>query len=210
MYSNQAYVRLDHSAPILRCAPIVRMLIHYLQRGIHLKGYFIYFRSQQFRNMRVYLLVLLWCIGIYIGSQLAVNLSFSMTDSLHAAMAQETSPLFLLLAVGLPVAACLISLRLQMYLFLYPVLFLVSICRGICGMLCVVCFGSGSWLIRPMLLFSSSAASVLMWWLLLRHSRGVTRTFRRDTYITVVILAVIVLLDSVLIAPYLSNLTNYF
>ena len=210
MYSNQAYVTLGRTAPILRCTPIVRMLIHYLQRGIHLNGYFIYFRSQQFRNMRVYMLMLLWCIGFYIGAQLAVNLPFSMTDSLHAAMAQDASPLFLLLVVGLPVAACLVLVRLQMYLFLYPVMFLVSICRGVSGMLCVTCFGSASWLIRPMFLFSCSAASVLMWWLMLRHSRGVSSTFRRDTYITAVILAAVVLLDSVLSAPYLSTLTNYF
>lgn len=210
MYSNQAYVTLGRTAPILRFTPIVRMLIHYPQRGIHLNGYFIYSRSQQFRNTRVYLLIILWCIGIYIGSQLAINLSFSMTESLYTAMTQDVSPLFLLLVAGLPVAACLISVRLQMYFFLYPVMFLVSICRGICGMLCIICFGSASWLIRPMFLFSCSAASVLMWWLLLRHSGGVTRISRIDIYITAVILTAIVLLDSVLIAPYLSSLTNYF
>ena len=160
--------------------------------------------------MRVYLLMLLWCFGICLGAHLAVNLPFSMQDSLHLAMEQEISALLLLTVIGLPLAVCLVSVKLQMYLLQYLVLFFISLCRGISGMLCFICFGSGSWLIRSLLLFSISTASVLMWWLLLRHSRGVRSSFRRDTYITVAILCAIVLLDSILIAPYLSSLTIYF
>lgn len=160
--------------------------------------------------MRVFLLMLLWCVGIYLGAQLAVSLPFSMLDSLHLAMKQGISPLLLLTVIGLPVAVCLVAVKLQTYLFLYPVLFFVSLCRGVSGMLCVICFGRGSWLIRPMFLFSCSTTSVLMWWLLLRHSRGVRSTFRKDTYVAVAILGAVVLLDSMLIAPYLSSLTNYF
>jgi len=159
---------------------------------------------------RVCLTTILWFAGLSFGICFAAFSPYD-TSQILSVLASEGSSVFLVLLVAaFPVAVCAVSLWCSAFSLCYPLFFMEALCRGFCGILVFQAMGSGAWLIRALLLFSSGVASVIMWWLFLRHADKPTAGFSKDVCISSAVTGVAAIVDIIWVSPFLSVFTKYF
>lgn len=118
-----------------------------------------------FSNHRRWLfsLPVVWILGMLLGIAVASNCNTYVVVNVAVMLRPNLCLLFLLNAS--PVAVLITLFAVRRYGLICVVLFFHGLLRGFCEMCTVLVFGSSSWLVRCLLLFSSSFVSVLMWWL---------------------------------------------
>ncbi len=161
-------------------------------------------------NIRIYLLMLLWGVGLFTGVLLALSSADACAVMLKSALLNQPSLLCLVPTVAFPVAIVVLSVYSGRFFLCYPLILLEAFCRGFCGMLVYCVFGSGAWLLRFLFLFSAGCGSVLMWWLLFRHCIYKWLDLAKDVRLAVVLALVFILVDILVISPFLIGLSMYF
>ena len=175
---------------------------------MHSKCLFKHFSS--FPKLHIHLLAVLWGAGLLVGILLSTTCSGESIAVLHGALATSASPLLLFFTIALPVAVTILSLTTPLFVLSYPAAFLTAVCHGFCGILIYLAQGNCSWLLRPMILFTSSCTSVLMWWLLIRNCKGRRAHFGADIRLAGILFCCIFVVDLFVISPLLTDLTKYF
>lgn len=152
--------------------------------------------------------VAFWLIGICFGIGLSFwnppvissGLRFCLlTPRSFSGFLASIAPLFLLV----------IFLWCDQFLLLCPLMFVSAISWGYTAFLVFSVFGSGSWLVRLLLLFSGSFVSALYWWILLRHGPFRRPSFATDVAVAAVFLFVVFALEQSLISPCLHQIIKY-
>lgn len=115
---------------------------------------------------RVYLTVLAWSLGCFIGSALATQ--SGLFSLMRSAMFCKLSLLGFLLTISTPFLFSYILCRYFGYLFVLPVVFLKS-CSFSFFYFCIsLAFGNAGWLVKWLLLFSDSLCVCLFLWFCFR------------------------------------------
>ncbi len=156
------------------------------------------------QNRRLFFLTVIWLLGILLGIAAAI---FSEGAYCAASLAVKVRPKlgFLYLFNGVPVAVLMALLVLQFDKLLFAVMLLFGLFRGFCGMFTVLAFGSGGWLVRGLLLFSSGAVAVLMWWLIFSPVGRKSSILTTACVLTLYISA-FTLFDFFVISPFLIGI----
>lgn len=152
-------------------------------------------------------LCVVYIVGLIAGSLLALSLSqYLRTDLIPDILAK---PAFIhLLIINLIPAALIIYFTFRsLYVFCYPVIFLRSIFCGCSGVSASFLFGTSSWLIRPLLMFSHNATSVFLLCFLICRFKGLGRNnFCRS----LAVILGITFVDYFVVSRFLANLIIYF
>ena len=171
---------------------------------------FIFNRSVAYKNTHIFVVILLWIVGLVWGLFLALSVSSTSGSLIKIALSTKAIPLFVFFVNSLPIVIISVAIYYRSFWISYPVVLLESVCRGFCGWLIFGEFGNGAWAVRILFLFSGSCISVLMWWLFLRHKTCTRHSFVKDVWFISIAASAISLIDIFIISPFLSNLSNYF
>lgn len=171
---------------------------------------FIFNRSVAYKNTHIFVVILLWIVGLILGLFLALSVSGTPGALIKTASSAKPIPLFVFFVNSLPVVIISVVIYYRSFWISYPVVLLESVCHGFCGWLVFSEFGSGAWAVRILFLFSGSCVSVLMWWIFLRHKTYTRRSFVKDVWFVSLAASVISLIDIFVISPFLNSLSNYF
>jgi len=169
---------------------------------MHSKWVFNHFRTLPRHHMR--LLVLLWLSGLLTGILLCCVCADDLCESSRAAMDASVSPFWLLFICILPIAAAIASVTTPLFVIGYPLVFVFAFFHGFSGIMISVGVTGGTWLLRPMILFSSCCTAVLMWWLLLRGKSGIC--LKKDIRLACIILCFVFLADLFIMSPFVGDL----
>lgn len=175
---------------------------------MHLKCLFKHFSF--YPRSRFYLLAALWGGGLLVGILLSPSRFFESATALLSALSVSPAPISLFLTIILPIAITAIAVSTPLFVLSYFSVFLIAICHGFCGITVFLTMSSSSWLLRPLILFSSSCISVLMWWLLLHNSHGANKNCAAEICLAGFLSCVIYIIDLFVISPFLSDLAKYF
>ena len=169
---------------------------------MHSKWVFNHFRVLPRWHMRV--LVLLWLGGLLTGILLCSVCADNLAELSRSAMIVSPSPFWLLFVCILPIAVTVVSVATPLYMLCYPLVFLFALFHGFSGILISAGVPGGTWLLRPMVLFSSCCTAILMWWLLLRgkNSNG----HKRDIRLVCIVFCLVFFIDLFILSPFLGDL----
>lgn len=156
-------------------------------------------------NFRI--LCVVYIVGFIAGSLLACCLSRYLTVDLIPDILAKPSFVHLIIINLIPTALIIYFEYRSFYVFCYPVIFLRSVFCGCSGVSASFLFGSSSWLIRPLLMFSHNVISVFLWWFLICQSRGLRRS---DFYSLLVFILGVTFADFFVVSRFLANLSIYF
>lgn len=156
-------------------------------------------------NFRI--LCVVYIVGLIAGSLLAFCLSGYLTADLIPDILAKPSFVHMLIINLIPAALIIYFAYRSFYVFCYPAIFLRSVFYGFSGVSASFLFGSSSWLIRPLLMFSNNAISVFLWLFLICQSRGLCRN---DFYSSLVFILGITFADYFIVSRFLANLSFYF
>lgn len=144
-------------------------------------------------------LPIVWILGVILGVAIVgFNGDIYAIVNTSVRLRPNLGILYLVNLFPIAVLAALITVR--RYSLIYLLLFLYGLFRGFCGMCTVLAFGSGSWLVRSMHLFSCSLVSVLMWWLIYSYTK---RKYCRSqlVFVAVLLISIVTLLDYFVVSP---------
>lgn len=159
---------------------------------------------------RISLLAFLWVLGLVIGIHLSINVCAADYLLLDTAISMTPSLTGAFVAAFISIVLCLIGIYTDCFFINCIAILTEAVCRGFCGFLIYLFFGSGAWLLRFVFMFSSAVRSVLVWWMLFGYcSYGRPRLFK-TTGIVVVVMIVFVVVDLFFISPLLIHLSMYF
>lgn len=153
-------------------------------------------------------LVVLWVCGVFIGCCYAVSTVGVSPQLMHILAVRRVSFVGVLISVFLPLLLTILLSHFSLHVFL-PALSLVKAFTLSFTICCVFCiFGSSSWLILVLLLFSDSIAVILLFWL------WVLTLWRKRITLPVLfavfaIAGVVCAIDFLVISPFLISLLHF-
>ena len=172
--------------------------------------YFIFNRFNSRNHIMVTTAAALWFLGLIVGIVLTTTCPADSICNLRFAVFQQPSFVCLLLATSLPIIILYLLLNRRLMGFCYPLFLTEAICRGFCGMLLFLAFGSCSWLIRFLFMFSHSLGSVLIWSFFLQNIYYKSVRLFPVFHLLLIANFGICLIDYFIISRYLSSLLLYF
>ena len=148
-------------------------------------------------------LSVVWILSILLGA-IAVIFTSDLHMVIVSAIGMMPSPALLCIVNTFPGLLLIVLFAAQKFSLVFATMFLYGLFHGFCGMGIVLAYGSGSWLIRCLLLFSSGAVSVLLWWLILScvHRRCLSRL----AFGYVLLSSFVSFFDYIVISPFLIGI----
>ena len=156
--------------------------------------------NSAFLRRPIGIMIFAWCLGLASGIALVWIKPLPLCNAFWAALSIPAAPWAVILIAMFPVLLVSIALFTNRYRLLYLIFYVFALSFGYCGALFSQFFGSGAWLFRALILFSSSVSSVLIWYLLLRG-----RYRSRNTGPEVLIIGFVSLLSSVFYCIAISS-----
>lgn len=155
------------------------------------------------------ILALSWIIGILIGVYSGISAGPFVLSLMRMAGDAHMSIVGLLVCMSLPflISAFLLSLRIPWFV---PVVAFFKACSyGFCALAIVRAFGSAGFLVKFLFLFSDTLTLPVLYWFWLRQLSCSCGSLKKDLVTALGIVAVIVLLDHLLISPFLVNIIEF-
>ena len=148
--------------------------------------------------------VVVWVLGILLGVLIPF---FTGMDKTVATLTAKLRPNFCLLYLlnVIPSVILLISLLIRQYFFVFTFLFSYGVLQAYCGMYVSLAVGSGGWLIRHLLLFSSNFVSVVIW-LLVLSSFNLRYHCKKLFCCTVLFVSAVTFFDYFVVSPFLMDI----
>lgn len=156
-------------------------------------------------NIRLYRLLGLWTLGLISG---ALAGSFRATDYfslMRRALCAPVSVVSLFICVILPFAVTIVAGFWGKPWFIYVLSATKAFAFTYTGSICLISFGVSGWLVRVLLLFTQIATVPALWYVWLSFCRRKKELTYFSFSLLLLYLALIVLLDYYLIAPYLTE-----
>ena len=156
-----------------------------------------------------YVLLMFWILGLCFGIWLAKSAPSIENFSLYGIVGLSPTLMGFIIICYIPVILNCIGLSTGFVLLSFIVVTLESVCRGFCGFFIYRLCGSGAWLLRLMLMFSSSVCLVIIWWNLFSYL-AYGKTFRRRVSCTIAIIVLVcVMVDYYFVSPFLHRVLMY-
>ena len=149
--------------------------------------------------------ILSWITGLLAGTIFASQVNFNTLSLMRMVPRHSVSIVLLILVAVIPflIAAYAVSIRKIAALFVLS--FVIAATYGSVGMMVNLAFGSASWLVLPMLLFSRIIHHCLYCWFVLRC---MVLTMHLGTVLLLCVLAcaIVVVIDATFVSPFLASL----
>lgn len=166
-------------------------------------------RFHMLLRSNLFLFSAVWIFGMITGICLVDAYDFNADIVGSSLITVRPLPIATLLITTLPVLIVGLSLLRGNPVACFVAVALVAVCRGFCGFVIFLSFGSAAWLIRVLLLFSGTCASVLMWWLMLRSTDSNHHRIKKHIIICVLSAFFVSAVDILVISPFLCELAMY-
>lgn len=146
-----------------------------------------------------------WLLGLLCGTLFAVGADDSLASLMRAAASNRVSIVVLLTTAFLPFLITAYAVSINRYAIGSCLALLKGFAYSFCGCVIVRAFGSAAWLVQPMLQFTDMVTSILLCWF---GIRCFTRqcSLRRDLAVCILISAAAVVIDYLLVSPFLAAL----
>lgn len=175
---------------------------------MHSKCVFKHFNT--FSRLKNPLLICAWVAGLLVGILSGIQQSQSMLFTFSTSMVKPPSLLTGVFVMAIPVLTMVLILISRCDALAYPLFFIYALSHGFCSMLLSCFWGSGSWLLRLMLLFPATGISFLLWFLLLRYQFRDGLLHRSDVAIALLFLSCISVINHFSVSPVLVALVDCF
>ena len=159
---------------------------------------------------RVCILICLWLFGLITGVCFAAATSVNAVQFIVDVIKRMPSSIGLIVVSCAPIVVCAIGILTDFFPICCSAVAVDSLCRGFCGFLVYTFCGSGAWMLRAILMFSSTTGAVLLWWVLLRYCVYGKSNFRNDAFVSAIVLFLLIVVDRLLVSPFLIRLSMYF
>ncbi len=156
-----------------------------------------------------FLISAFWILGIILGICLANAYAYKSDGAVRLLISQPASPIWMLLISVIPIILIALFLWRASTAACCFVVTVEAISRGFCGMLILLAFGSGAWLVRSLFLFTSVCVSVLMWWLVFHYRHADHHCFKKAILICILSALIVSAVDIFYVSPFLLDLTKY-
>ena len=147
--------------------------------------------------------------GFSMGIYLARTMQDSMFSLMRAVAFSRVSIVGLFVLLFLPLLLSAAAVYFSIPAMVLPLSFCKGFCMGYCALGILFVFGSASWLVRLLLMFSDCFMILPLSWFWIRHISGCRNMLRRDFLICSAIAIVIGIVDYFLVSPFLVMLMNY-
>ncbi len=154
-------------------------------------------------------LVLSWCGGLLAGTLFAAGADESLLSLMRRALSCRVSIVLLFLAAVLPFLITAYAVCINKYLILYAACFLKGLVFSYCAFLIFRAMGDSGWLLQPMFQFTDSVMCTVFCWFSLRCCTIGERLLKRDLMVCIFISALVVIIDFLLVSPFLGTLVHY-
>lgn len=158
---------------------------------------------------RYCLLIFLWSFGLIAGIWLANTAADTTYPIIAEAVTTAPTLLGFFIICGVPIILCLVGIITDLFPINCIVIILESVCRGLCGFGIYLFCGSGAWLLRLLIMFSSTVCSVLVLWFSLRCCLYGKIKVRNDFWIIAIVMFLFIAVDQMLVSPFLIRLSIY-
>lgn len=168
------------------------------------------YTNTQFRFLKIYglriALCLSWLLGIFFGSQLCMKLEPPNFLMMRSVFFQPVSIVGLLVSVFLPLIITYFSIVSSKPILIVIVCFLKAAAFGFSGVLISRLFGTASWLLCFLYLFSDSCFLLPLFILWFRRCGNVRIIGLTDVYLCAAVGLLTVAVDYFSISPILAGL----
>ena len=158
-------------------------------------------------RMGLPLWLLLWCIAVIVGILTATQSETVAVPLLLSVVSSRASFVSLLMISEIPVLITYLAFNRSQTLLLCFLILLTGISKGFVGMLIYLVYGSGAWLLRFLLLFTSSCSELLIWWLLMKHHKQMKQCSCQNCTFVAILMCFVSAFDAFVILPFISGLS---
>ena len=147
-----------------------------------------------------------WGTGLFLGWYMAEQIPLDTLSLMRMLGVEHVSIVSVLAVQLLPFFICVLLFQHVSPYFVLPVVLMEAVQYSYCGCLLSFIYGSASWLVVGLILFTSTLSAPLFLWFCLRrpkYKRSAERTFVHAIALSVVVLGVI---DYFAVSPYWSAL----
>ena len=166
-------------------------------------------RKLSWYTFRKYLLFAFWCAGLLLGIFAACCMRFDLVPLIRNAVGCPASAIGLLTSAVLPFILSAYAVSFPEPWLLLPISALKAFSFGFCAFGVHFAFGSASWLVRLLFLFSDVCVIPLLFFYWLRHIQDTPAKPDREFWCCVLTAVAIGMIDYCLISPFLVRLIEF-
>lgn len=163
-------------------------------------------RSQLWCKLSVFLLAMLWCLGLILGVIVSSSAGEAFSSLMRLAFQSPVSIISLLTVTLLPFLLTAVAVFFSKTWFFLPICFLKAFSYGYAMHAIVLSYGTSGWLIQLIFTIIDSLTMIVLLWLWIRHIAGRQQTFRIDGTVCVAVLLTTVFIEYYLVSPFLATL----
>ena len=151
-------------------------------------------------------LAFLWFLGLCSGKYYAVQTGSTFLLLMRTAVESRPSIVGQLISVLLPLLLLVLSVYFLQPIAYYFLAFIQSLSLGYICCCIQRIFGSASWLVCLLFLFSSFVSVPFYCWFLIRHISGKQASYFRDSLVVLGAVLIACIADYFIISPFLTAL----
>ncbi len=151
-------------------------------------------------------IVAVWSIGLCLGIWIGQEVSYPLSGYLSLACSRPASPV--VVASVLPLILIWLSVWRTSPGLIFPVLFMKAFLDGILLIAVSRAFGTASWLLAPMLLFSDRISTFILLFASAKYLTGDLVSHHRWFFLCFVVLICVLLIDYLCVSPCLITFVS--
>ncbi len=166
-------------------------------------------RNLFFSAGRVRWLLLCCAAGLLTGTCFSAPSDPVLISMMRRAAVSPVSIVMLTVCSILPFLIAAYAVVIDRYIPLFLIAALRCFGYSYCAAAAKLGFGTAGWLVQPMLQFTDTLGLLLLILLCIRWCSGRTERVRRDTALSVIIVAAAAVVDFALVSPFLAEAAGY-
>ena len=143
-----------------------------------------------------------WGVGLLLGWYMTEQIPLETLSLMRVLSVEHVSIVSVLAVQLLPFFICVLLFQHVPPYFVLPVVLTESIQFSYCGCLLTLIYGSASWLVVGLILFTSTLSAPLFLWFCLRRPKYKRSSDRMFVYGTAIALAVLGVVDYFAVSPF--------
>ena len=148
----------------------------------------------------------IWTFGIFAGSIFAAYFEPDPSPLMLSAVVQPMSIVGLLVSIFLPFLCTYLSVACDCMIVVHSVCFIKALAVGFSGMMCFTVFGSATWFISFLLMFSSICSAFISFFIGIFHCHSQSCIHKYKFFLCFFFLFFISIFDLCVLSPFLQGL----
>ncbi len=171
---------------------------------------FVHWTKRIWAKNSVCFLAFIWTFSVFTGIILGSKSVPLYTSLMLSAASGPMSIAWMFLIFVLPLVFTIISIRFKVSFLILPLALVKGFFYGFLSASVCSAFGSASWLVCSMLLFSNSILILLLLWFWFQYLKTDTRCLVRDFLMSIAIGILVCAFDAIVVSPFISAVILYY